>query len=61
MPTLVRLRPPAHRSNFLAWLALAHRRWRSRAALARLEPDLLADIGISRAEARVEARRPFWR
>jgi len=31
-----------------------------RRALASLEPQLLDDIGVSRAQATREARRPFW-
>ncbi|AVO39351.1 DUF1127 domain-containing protein [Pukyongiella litopenaei] len=34
--------------------------WHQRRALARLDDDALRDIGISRAEARREARRPAW-
>lgn len=33
---------------------------RQRAALARLDPDQLDDIGISPEAARIEAARPFW-
>jgi uncharacterized protein YjiS (DUF1127 family) len=36
------------------------RNWRTRRALARLDPALLADIGVTRTEARREASRPFW-
>jgi uncharacterized protein YjiS (DUF1127 family) len=39
------------------WLS----RRRGRRALARLDAALLRDIGRSRAEAGVEARKPFWR
>lgn len=38
------------------WRRLA----RQRAALADLEDYLLEDIGLTREEARREARRPFW-
>lgn len=34
--------------------------WRQRRALAQLDDDALHDIGVSRAEARREARRPVW-
>ncbi|MEX6500825.1 DUF1127 domain-containing protein [Pseudomonas zhanjiangensis] len=37
------------------------RRWRTRRALLELSAEQLADIGLSRAEARAEALRPFWR
>lgn len=33
---------------------------RSRRALANLDADQLADIGISREMAQLEAARPFW-
>lgn len=36
-------------------------RRRQRAALARLDDRLLADIGITRGQAAFEAARPFWR
>lgn len=37
--------------------------WRAKARrdLAQLDDLRLADVGISRAEARREARKPFWR
>jgi len=63
--TLLRTRPiNAHPlrllSHFLRhpWQAAAFRR--SRRALSGLDDHLLADIGISRAEAEAEARRPDW-
>lgn len=34
--------------------------WRSRSALARLEPHLLRDIGLRDFEAAREAARPIW-
>lgn len=34
--------------------------WRSRRALARLDPHLLRDIGVSDVAAKAEARRPVW-
>jgi uncharacterized protein YjiS (DUF1127 family) len=38
-------------------------RWRARnrAELAALDDRMLADIGISRAEAEFLSRKPFWR
>jgi uncharacterized protein YjiS (DUF1127 family) len=45
-----------------AWtraLHLAERR-RQRLALLELDDRLLADIGVSRADALAEARKPFW-
>jgi uncharacterized protein YjiS (DUF1127 family) len=37
-------------------LAVRHHR----RALLKLEPHLLRDIGLTEAEARREAQRPFW-
>ncbi|WP_324754380.1 DUF1127 domain-containing protein [Roseovarius sp. Pro17] len=34
--------------------------YRSRRALAGLDADALADVGLTAAEARIEARRSFW-
>lgn len=34
--------------------------YRQRRALTRLDAAALADLGISRTEARQEARRPVW-
>ena len=39
------------------WLA----RVQQRRMLARLDDRLLRDVGISRAQAEAEARKPFWR
>jgi uncharacterized protein YjiS (DUF1127 family) len=36
-------------------------RWRQRQQLLELDDRLLADIGISRRQARAEARKPFWK
>ena len=46
----------------LGWrrVALWLRNRRTRAALARLTPELAADIGRSMDEVRAEARRSFW-
>lgn len=44
-----------------AWLAAAHERQRQRQRLAELDDRALADIGLSRAQARFEADKPFWR
>lgn len=41
----------------LVWLE----RSRQRAALMRLDDARLGDIGINRAEAECEYRKPFWR
>lgn len=44
-----------------AMLRAAWRRHRSRSVLARLDGDLLKDVGISYAEAEFELNKPFWR
>ena len=45
-----------------AWDAI--RLWRERARqrmhLAEMSPEMLEDVGISRAAARAEAGKPFW-
>lgn len=61
MSVLSLSRPALHRRASLAarvseWLALK----RSRAALARLDDHMLADIGLTRDYAQNEAQRPFW-
>ena len=43
-------------SRLLDWHGLA----RQRRALAALDDHMLKDIGLSRADARQEADRPFW-
>lgn len=48
---------PALRALIRLW----RQRRRSRIALARLDPYLLCDCGLSEAEARRESARPFWR
>jgi len=44
----------------LAWCGRAVERQRQRRDLAQLSDASLADLGLSRAEALAEARRPFW-
>jgi uncharacterized protein YjiS (DUF1127 family) len=46
--------------RFGNWLAAAQARQRQRRRLAELDDRALADIGLSRAEARFEAEKPFW-
>jgi len=36
-------------------------RWRQRQQLLELDDRLLADIGLSRRDAQMEARKPFWK
>lgn len=55
---------PRHGTAFAALPALigaALDRRAQRRRLAELDPRLLRDIGITRAEALVEARKPMWR
>ncbi|SDD93471.1 DUF1127 domain-containing protein [Rhodospira trueperi] len=42
-------------------IATWHRRSRSRAQLRTIDDRLLRDIGLDRATANDEARKPFWR
>ncbi len=42
-------------------LLIWHERARQRRALARLDDHLLRDVGLSRAAAVLESRKPFWR
>ncbi|MEM1362635.1 MAG: DUF1127 domain-containing protein [Pseudomonadota bacterium] len=44
-----------------ALFGLWHARFRQRQTLARLEPYLLRDIGVTPQEAKREASKPFWR
>ena len=54
------VRGPCFRSPF-AWLSRCYERHLQRASLAELDDRMLCDIGRSRAEARRESTRPFWR
>jgi uncharacterized protein YjiS (DUF1127 family) len=44
---------------FLRWLAQVDRAYRERSYLAEMDDRILRDIGITRAEAEAEARRPM--
>lgn len=46
----------ASRPSLLGYLSL----YRQRRALAALDNDRLADLGLSRHDAETEARRPVW-
>ncbi len=48
-------------AQFRAAFALWRRRARERSELAAMNAHDLRDIGISRAEAEFEIRKPFWR
>lgn len=52
---------PAGLAGLLAWLGRTMLRSRGRSSLAELDDRLLRDIGVSRAEARRESNKPFWR
>ncbi|WP_374642336.1 DUF1127 domain-containing protein [Tabrizicola sp.] len=58
--TTLALRLLARRPRPLAALAAALKADRSRKALARLDPHLLRDIGLTREEALAETARPLW-
>jgi uncharacterized protein YjiS (DUF1127 family) len=47
-------------SRLLALFGRWRRRARDRASLAALDERMLADIGISRAEAEFLSNKPFW-
>jgi uncharacterized protein YjiS (DUF1127 family) len=57
--TQQRLRRPGLRA-LIAFIRAGVRAARGRRALIGLDDRLRADIGISRGEALMEARRPFW-
>ncbi len=52
---------PAGFAELLAWLGRIMLRSRGRSSLTELDDRLLRDIGVSRAEARRESDKPFWR
>jgi uncharacterized protein YjiS (DUF1127 family) len=59
-----RLRPsarPGAGARFYATFGAWRRRVRERHELARLDDRMLADIGLSRAEAEFLSNKPFWR
>lgn len=51
----------APRPGLIATLRLWQARIEERARLREAPAELLADIGVSRAEAEHEAAKPFWR
>ncbi|MEX0285376.1 MAG: DUF1127 domain-containing protein [Paracoccaceae bacterium] len=46
--------------SFARLVVIWDARRRTRQHLSRLDDRMLNDIGVSRAEARTEAERPFW-
>ena len=53
--------PGARRLSLLALVLRWDERYRSRAALRRLDAHLRTDIGLAPGPAAEEAARPFWR
>ena len=53
-------RPRAQSGFSLAVLWAWYQRYLQRQELRDLDDRLLADIGVSRAEAEQESRKPFW-
>ncbi|PIW26299.1 MAG: hypothetical protein COW30_15665 [Rhodospirillales bacterium CG15_BIG_FIL_POST_REV_8_21_14_020_66_15] len=49
------------RVRLASWLRLCRNRARQRRALSSLDTRMLADIGVSHAEAARECTKPFWR
>ena len=47
--------------GLLGKVGAAWRRRRSRNLLSQLDDYMLKDIGVTRAEAHLEANKPFWR
>lgn len=47
-------------SSTLRLLSMVASTYRQRRALARLDDNALVDLGISRADAEAEAKRPLW-
>lgn len=60
MTTLSLSRPVSRFSFSFSALKSAVAAQRSRAALARLDASMLADIGLTTDMAEKEAKRPFW-
>lgn len=61
MTSLALNRPcPQHKQSLFARMRSALSLRRQRQQLARLEARALNDIGLTRAEADAEARRPIW-
>jgi len=53
--------PVAAVQGLLGKIGVAWRRRRSRNLLSQLDDYMLRDIGVTRAEAQLEASKPFWR
>ncbi len=51
---------PNRLGKALNFLRLWRKRYRGRHELSRLDDHMLRDIGLTRAEADMEAAKPFW-
>ena len=60
MSTLINRHAEVNRSKRRIALSDVFDLYRQRRALARLDDKALADIGLTREEAQIEANRPFW-
>lgn len=60
LTTAPRFAPASRRLTPLARVKAALDLWQQRRALALLDDSRLADLGLTRAQARAEASRPFW-
>ncbi|MBW7849529.1 MAG: DUF1127 domain-containing protein [Rhodospirillales bacterium] len=58
---LRRWRQSFRRPDLLVVPGLWYRRWRGRRELARADPAVWRDLGITSAQARDEAAKPFWK
>jgi uncharacterized protein YjiS (DUF1127 family) len=52
---------PRWKRRFLLWWAKCSARSRERQALVHLDDEGLKDIGVTREQAKAEARKPFWK
>ena len=51
---------PVTAKSFLTTFRMSLTARRQRAALAKLDDAALADIGLTRLQANIEAKRPLW-
>jgi uncharacterized protein YjiS (DUF1127 family) len=54
-------RPSMRQAAFLTWLLALQDRARQRYRLAELDERMLRDVGLTRAQAQLEAEKPFRR
>lgn len=47
-------------NSWLSVLSVWYQRYMQRQELRELDDHLMADVGLSRAQADAEARKPFW-